>query len=86
MMNVLLTYLVVYLAANLNVGADAAIAKAMVPLEKNLFRESVLVNITLYDSEQVFIPPGETRTSKTNDDFAAIVHRISQYGCKDKKD
>jgi hypothetical protein len=76
MMNVLLTYLIVYLTANLNVGADAAIAKTMVSLEKNLFPKSVLENITLNDSEQVFIPPGETRTSKTDDDFAAVVHRV----------
>jgi hypothetical protein len=76
MLNVLLTYLIVNLTANLNVRADAAIAKTMVSLEKNLFPKSVLENITLNDSEQVFIPPGETRTSKTDDDFAAVVHRV----------
>jgi len=37
MMNVLLVYLIVYLTANLNVGAYAAIAKTMVSLKKYLF-------------------------------------------------
>lgn len=77
-MDIVFVNLVENLAADLDVGPDAALAETMVSLEKYLIRKTVLRNIALDDFQQVFIPPGETGTSQTDNDFTAMIHLASR--------
>lgn len=78
MMDIVFVNLVKDLAANLDVGPDAAFTETMVSLEKNFIRKTLLGNITLDDFQQVFISPGETGTSQTDNDFTAMIHLASR--------
>lgn len=74
MMDVFFTYLVKHLSANFNIRSNAAISETMIPFEKNLFCQSMLIDIPLNNFKQVFIASCKTGTPKTNNDFAAMVH------------
>lgn len=57
MMNIFLAYFIVYFSADFNIWSDAAFAKTMIPLKKHLIGQTMLYNISLNDTKQVFISP-----------------------------
>ncbi len=74
MMYVFFADLVIFLASNLQVRADAAVPKAMFPPEQHLIRKPVLRNITLDNLKQALIAPGKARTPQTDNNFTALIH------------
>ncbi len=57
MMDIFLAYFIVYSSTNFYVWSDAAFSKTVIPLKKHLIGQTMLYNIPLNDTEQVFISP-----------------------------
>jgi hypothetical protein len=73
-MNVFFIDLVKNFASNFQIWTGTAIPETMVPLEKNLIRKTMLVDIALNNLQEGFIPPCKTGTSKTNYNLAPMIH------------
>lgn len=57
MMYIFLAHFIVYFSTNFNIWSDAAFSKTVIPLKKHLIGQTMLYNIPLNDTEQIFIAP-----------------------------
>jgi len=73
-MDIFFTNLVISFTAYFDVGPDAAFTKTMIAFKKDFVSQPMLVDITLNNFQQVFISSCKAGTSKTDNDFTAMIH------------
>jgi len=74
------------LTSYFNIWPFVAFTETMVTLEINLIGQTIMVDESLNNFQQVFVSPGKTGTAQTNYYFPPMVHRFLVPFRKDIKE